>query len=46
MENHSFIREVAKMGDDLVIRVPRELRDLFEGKRVKVVILDEDNIQD
>lgn len=39
-EEISFIRKVAKRGDDLAITVPRSNRSLFRNKTVKVTVLD------
>ncbi len=36
----SFIRNVVRRGEDLAITVPRDLRDLFKDKRVKVIVLE------
>jgi len=39
MEEISIIRNVAKMGDRLFVEIPKNQRDIFEGKRVKVTVL-------
>ena len=35
----TVIKRVSKMGDRVIIEIPKDQRDLFEGKRVKVTIL-------
>lgn len=40
-EEISFIRRVARHGNDLVVTVPREHRDLYRDKRVKVTVLED-----
>lgn len=42
MTEISFIRKVAKFGsEDFVVTIPRDLRDLFKGKRVKVTVIND-----